>query len=526
MIIEVPEEKMSAEDLDYMRRVNGERSRKDRPTTGKDDDNVPLGELSGRRPSSAAAQRTAPPRRPKIDWFDFFLSAGCDIDDCTRYAASFERDKMDEGILPDIRSDTLRALGLREGDIIRVLKKVEERPDLKPEPSEAKMQEQIRKDAELAAQLQEKEYGVNRNASPGPLFTTGPSGTLKNTRGRPTPTKSASLNVDKSSIATAAEQLSRTNTPSGATTLNTVKETPAISGFDDDAWTPRPSSTAPKATSPPPVAVTKPNPAPVVTPTPPPPPPAITPQVSAKPYVAGDQIQRPATASGPLASEFDNLAKLGSMRPPSAPLSTALPPPLTSPPVGFHQGLGMGNTNAPMSSFLGAQPTGSPSPLQALGGPRGPLAPVPSNEGLLKPLIPTNTGFNSFVPTRPSPIGNPGFVQSQPTGFNPSFNLPPSGLSIQVQPTGYNPQPSPLYHTPLSTMSSGFSTVSSLNPPSNFTTPSNFTSPSPLYSQPTGYNGVSYGGQFGGNPNLANNAGNNFVNSLQNRKIISPHIFL
>jgi len=131
-------------------------------------------------------------------------------------------------------------------------------------------------------------------------------------------------------------------------------------------------------------------------------------------------------------------------------------------------------------------------------------------------LIPTNTGFNSFVPTRPSPIGNPGFVQSQPTGFNPSYNLPPSGLSIQVQPTGYNPQPSPLYHTPLSTMSSGFSTVSSLNPPSNFTTPSNFTSPSPLYSQPTGYNGASYGGQFGGNPNPANNAGNNFVNSLQN----------
>jgi hypothetical protein len=52
------------------------------------------------------------------------LNAGCDIGDCSSYAAAFERDKVDESTLTDMKSDTLRALGLREGDIIRVLRYV------------------------------------------------------------------------------------------------------------------------------------------------------------------------------------------------------------------------------------------------------------------------------------------------------------------------------------------------------------------------------------------------------------------
>ncbi|KAH9031353.1 hypothetical protein EDB85DRAFT_1836537, partial [Lactarius pseudohatsudake] len=55
----------------------------------------------------------------------FFLNAGYDVDDCTRYASSFERDKIASSILPDITEGTLRTLGLREGDIIRVAKVIE-----------------------------------------------------------------------------------------------------------------------------------------------------------------------------------------------------------------------------------------------------------------------------------------------------------------------------------------------------------------------------------------------------------------
>ncbi|KAH9172940.1 hypothetical protein EDB89DRAFT_2162340 [Lactarius sanguifluus] len=70
-------------------------------------------------------------KAPPVDWFEFFLNTGCDVDDCTRYASSFERDKIDEAILPDITEGTLRTLGLREGDIIRVAKVIEVR---RPKP--------------------------------------------------------------------------------------------------------------------------------------------------------------------------------------------------------------------------------------------------------------------------------------------------------------------------------------------------------------------------------------------------------
>jgi hypothetical protein len=74
-----------------------------------------------------AQSRPDPQLKKHVDWFEFFLSAGCDMDDCTRYAAAFERDKIDETLLPDLKADTLRSLGLREGDIIRTLKAVEKK---------------------------------------------------------------------------------------------------------------------------------------------------------------------------------------------------------------------------------------------------------------------------------------------------------------------------------------------------------------------------------------------------------------
>ncbi len=66
-------------------------------------------------------QAKSGPKR-NVDWFEFFLAAGVDVDDCTRYASAFERDKIDETVLGDLDPGTLRSLGLREGDIIRVTK--------------------------------------------------------------------------------------------------------------------------------------------------------------------------------------------------------------------------------------------------------------------------------------------------------------------------------------------------------------------------------------------------------------------
>ncbi len=209
--------------------------------------------------------RTGPKRN--VDWFEFFLAAGVDVDDCTRYASAFERDKIDETVLGDLDASTLRSLGLREGDVIRVSKFIDRKYRRDKTTSSrqssrasanpaADLERQIKADEELARKLQEQESSARRGdtVSPAPpqLFS-GPDGTLKNNtrRGRPTPKNTGGSNVDAASLAAASESLARTTSPPAR--VSTVS--PAIApkrtgsavanGFDDDAWTPRPPSTKP-----------------------------------------------------------------------------------------------------------------------------------------------------------------------------------------------------------------------------------------------------------------------------------------
>ncbi|KAJ1311553.1 hypothetical protein OPQ81_010037 [Rhizoctonia solani] len=490
VIIDVPSAKMSPEDMAYIdKMINAGKT----PATAPDDDNVPLSVIAERRNSRppSAPSRPVPqqPKKPQIDWFEFFLSAGCDIDDCTRYAASFNRDKIDESIVADIKESTLRSLGLREGDILRVMKAIEKK-GWKHEDDSAR-REQVRKDEELARQLQAQENAASprRSAttSPAPNLFAGPNGQLKTTRrGRPPPSsKTAPIAVDASVLGTTASA-SRGSTPqitspaggaltSSPTAANDERPgsiapvaAPVASGFDDDAWTPRPSSAKPASPAPavalspppapappapaPPPAPPAPAPAPAaapvssVAPTPPPPPPAPAP--APIPPVASPPIQRPATtnppvtaASQPASSQFDILAKIQQMRPPSAPI-VSQPTGIQSPgtvPSTFQAGLGMGNSPAPIGQLLTAQQTG-------LLGPRGPPAPIPANQSLLAPLIPTNTGFNSFVPTRPGSTPSFGFLQTQPTGFQPNF---------MPQQTGFSPSPMASQSPPLSMQPTG-----------------------------------------------------------------------
>ena len=72
--------------------------------------------------SSARQQKSTEPSTTTYDWFAFFLECGVDHNVCSRYAMNFERDQMDESVLPDITTENLRTLGLKEGDILRVMK--------------------------------------------------------------------------------------------------------------------------------------------------------------------------------------------------------------------------------------------------------------------------------------------------------------------------------------------------------------------------------------------------------------------
>lgn len=418
VIIEVPLSKMSNEDVIWLEGATG------RSLRSVDPDDLPLAKLAVKnssgpsgtsKPSSstsaATSKRPSGPAKKPTDWFDFFLSAGCDLDDCTRYATNFERDRIDESLLTELEPATMRNLGLREGDVIRVRKHIKTKYGSSSSGSGNPQDEQIRKDEELARQLSGQNPSSGHN-----IFTSGPNGSLKTTRrGRPTPNRTGSSAVDLDSLTTARERLSEAPPPPAAPDylVEPVSEPAnpsaklASSGFDDDAWTVRPNSTTPQvsqSTTPShdPVPASSPAPAPAPAPT------LLieteTPQTSAPQTSLTDQI-------------FEKIMNHGQQA--RAPVSAPPAPP----------SLGQ----AP--SMMVSQPTGfNPN------GPRGPLAPVASNAPLLNPLIPTNTGMTGFIPTRP--------IQSQPTGFVPQQqHMQPNmmtGMSSQpnalaMQPTGMGP---------------------------------------------------------------------------------------
>ncbi|KAI9636713.1 uncharacterized protein MKK02DRAFT_26463 [Dioszegia hungarica] len=415
VIIEVPIDKMSQEDVQMIKRHETRRQQR-RAAAEPEDDDVPLGRTPrkgqssrseesrarGEEPIPAAAMEQPKPRKPRFDWFAFFLEAGCSMDDCTRYAANFERDRIDETLLPDLEPSTLRSLGLKEGDVIRVRKEIQVRFAKKTPEQEA----QIKQDEDYARQLQdyERSGGKGPIPQPPPALFTGPSGKLANNTRRGRPERKGTDTVDASAIAAAGDQLSKMNTGDSAPSPVLLSPSPPppkqekpaapapaqlIAGFDDDAWTIKPSS---KPASPAPPAST---PAPAALP----------------PVVNGNR----AATSG--SSGTDSLfAQIQALRPAQTGMQSnstggsfgqsQMQPNQTGFSNSAQYGLGQQGTGQPMSQMMMNNPNA----------PRGPLAPVPSNEGLLNPLQPSQTGV--FVPTRgsPAPMGQQGMMP-QATGY-------------------------------------------------------------------------------------------------------------
>ena len=467
---------MSLDDIRYIEKVN-RKSSKSSGSNRVSDDDVPL--ALARNSSSS----TPTPKKSNTDWFEFFLSAGCDVDDCSRYATSFEKDKIDETLLPDITESTMRTLGLREGDILRVIKAIEKRPGSRNKSNA----EQIRRDEELARQLQAQETGGSSPRSPAPNLFAGPGGVLKAPRRRPQPTKSLPPSVDinaLSNVSSSPPTASPAAPPTSAPVQQPAKTSSAtlpVSRFEDDAWTNRPSSARPVVGTPPSATPRAPSAPPASNA---PVPPTIAPQAAAAPTPPPQPI--PANAPGTTtqsrsdtasslaktteADIFDQLARLSELRKPATPTPVVSTSPTTiaPPPVGYHAGLGMGSSTLPVGQHLqnqqlqGQYPilsTPSPQPqlqtqpqlqAQPVNGPRGPFAPVPANQSLLQPLVPTRTGFTGFIPTRPvlnapnsltlPSLQQPHLLQ-QPTGIpnqlqlhsQPHLSQQPTGIPNQLQ---------------------------------------------------------------------------------------------
>jgi hypothetical protein len=438
VIIEVPVDKMSTEDVQLIRRHEARKAK-----ALEDEDNAPLGRQRPRadrseetrvrssepqfEPIPKEAMEPPKPRKPRFDWFAFFLDAGCDIDDCTRYAANFERDRIDEEILPDLDAATIRSLGLKEGDVIRVRKVITGRYTKKTPEQEA----QMKQDEDYARQLQEHENSGGKGPIPQPppsLFTSANGKLANNTRrGRPEKKSTGPETVDASALAAVSEQLTGVSISSPSPPPPPAAVSPApekkeekksslLSGFDDDAWTIKPSTSKPASPAPPPAPVA------------PPPPVAATPPPANPTESLLMQIQAMRPASTGVTSNatggsgtFDKYAAISSQpiqqqRSGSAPVQPT------------QTGASAGGFGGPSNYGLGVQGS-QQSMAQLQNGPRGPLAPVPSNEGLLNPLQPARTGF---VPTRPGSNQGQGMMP-QPTGFMPQQPQQP----MMMQPTGY-----------------------------------------------------------------------------------------
>ena len=219
--IAVPVSKMSPTDLEYVEKATGESL----------EDYLPVAVLMERKKRAAAASKPKPSASANegqtgtsdYDWFEFFLQAGVNHHQCERYAQSMVRDSMDESVLPEITTEILRNLGVKEGDAIKVMKFLDQKMGRQRGQSIAE--------------------GATGDAAGG-LFS-GPGGALYNNtkRGRPETNRATSDVVDAKALQTSSGE------PHGDETPAQARETPLVSApkpekqinsFDDDAWEVRP----------------------------------------------------------------------------------------------------------------------------------------------------------------------------------------------------------------------------------------------------------------------------------------------
>ena len=217
--IAVAASKMSIEDLEYVESITGLSLDEEKPISRPSQRSgsptkigvvpVSAGSSSGANPATsstsvalAAAQANAVSNsRPQngFDWFEFFLNCGVDVNNCQRYASNFQQDQMDESVLPDITSSVMRTLGLKEGDILRVSKVIDQKYNRNRKLSVSFGRDNI----------------IGQEDESDSLFA-GPGGELKN-------------NTRKARISSTTAGVAVSKPDKGSTE------------FDDDAWTPKPS---------------------------------------------------------------------------------------------------------------------------------------------------------------------------------------------------------------------------------------------------------------------------------------------
>ncbi|WPH00561.1 Hypothetical protein R9X50_00339100 [Acrodontium crateriforme] len=438
--IAVPVSKMAVEDLEYVERATGASLDEDKPLSDiKRRSNIKPKDNGKKSTVGASVQP-----ENQYDWFDFFLQCGVNPQICERYAGAFSRDQMGPEVLPEVNEQLLRTLGLKEGDILRVMKHLDSKYDRKRTPSGAPLP---------AGGDEDTIEPVNGSA--GGLFS-GPGGALKNNtrKGRPAPAVQTNDTINDDAFKT-HEEGSRNLADAKATPLTTAPARKPTSGFDDDAWDVKPTRSQPAATvsptsaeAPKPIEAPKPKinedlaslsiDTPALQPTPAP---APVPVVSvAAPAAQPAAPVQPTQQQGADQALFQKIAEMAPARQRPAPPAIAQtpgalgfpPPPRAASAPGFNSqqaGLGV----APLQAQLtGYQPPPGQSladlqrfqQMQQMQQQQMSFMQAPQGYGGFQPngMMPQPTGVQAMQQNYPA-------MQPQPTGFQP-----------QMSPTGYGPQ--------------------------------------------------------------------------------------
>ncbi|KAI7492382.1 hypothetical protein KC367_g9118, partial [Hortaea werneckii] len=402
--IAVPVSKMAVEDLEYVEDVTGKSLDEDKPlsdikrrsTQKKNKERESSSAAARERDGSSAAagasvqQPAQPKKEDEYDWFDFFLSCGVNPQICERYANAFSKDEMGPEILPEVNEQLLRTLGLKEGDILRVMKTLDNKYGRKKGVEGGALPQMVGDQGTGSGAASPSATGGE-----GGLFS-GPGGALRNNtrKGRPAPAVQTNDVVDENAFKSKSPPPPAEGRATPLTAAPTGREAKGTAdGFEDDAWDVKPARSA-------------------------------TPSAASAPEAAKPATEQP---KPPPAAQNDDLSLLAMpLQPqPTAPQQPAAPPaPLQSPPPQQQQQQQQQPTQqqgADQALFdkiaaLKPQPTAAP--------PRQRPAPPPAlQQQQTGPLAPP-----------PRAASAPGFQNPQQSG---GFAPPP----LQPQLTGYMPQP-------------------------------------------------------------------------------------
>lgn len=444
--IAVPVSKMSLEDIEFVERHTGISL----------DEDKPLSEIKKRNSmiSQKAGATIEKPQKPEYDWFNFFLACDVGVGLCERYSQVFNRDNIDESVLPDVDSTVLRNLGLREGDIIKVMR-------------------------HLDAKYNRKKKG-EEEAGEGGLFS-GPGGGLKNNtrKGRPAPAVATSDTVDPKAF---SQQHSGDSNSKAAVEVVKQQAPAPISktagGFDDDAWDVKPLKEQPK-----PAAATEPVAAPTPAPAPKPQPPNLAGSMQELSLLS--QPLQPAKYEPPNSNPPLNISPAPAQPQPTGAtpsLFQNLPPPGQQNQFQTQQNIARARPAAPQynTGAGGLMPPPPPRPLSAPNAAhQSAFAPPPLQPQMTG--IPTqHTGFGSIAPPGQSlqEISQQRMMQQQQAQWQQQQQM------MQPMMTGFQPQQTG-FGQPMMPQSTGFGPGQTFSPPP-FSDARAF-SPAPLGPQPTGF---------------------------------------